>query len=244
MQRLLEFGRFLFSLLRNPHLPGGWICAGLLLLAMGCRGEAPTGITRADLEGVWRGAFANVSLLGRTLSGDVDWQFDRNTFELRFFDPPPDQAERIAGDWKFARGKVVLTLKTSFPIGSDAGATDSLFVSILGNEISIQTSGGSNILLRKAGIGARPDTDLYREALLSNNRGTTHMLVKIEAYHDGEFWCARGIGEDIFTQGRTFDELIGNIKEAVALHFEDTEPLPEVLLLSEVKLDRASIATG
>ena len=45
------------------------------------------------------------------------------------------------------------------------------------------------------------------------------MLVKIEAYHDGDFWCARGIGEDIFTQGETFDELIENIKEAVALHF-------------------------
>lgn len=45
------------------------------------------------------------------------------------------------------------------------------------------------------------------------------MLVKIEAYHDGEYWCARGIGEDIFVQGKTFDELIENIKEAVALHF-------------------------
>jgi predicted RNase H-like HicB family nuclease len=51
------------------------------------------------------------------------------------------------------------------------------------------------------------------------------MLVKIEAYHDGEFWCARGIGEDIFTQGETFDELIENIKEAVALHFDDAEEL-------------------
>ena len=56
------------------------------------------------------------------------------------------------------------------------------------------------------------------------------MLVKIEAYHDGEFWCARGIGESIFTQGKTFDELIENIKEAVALHFEEVEPLPDVLL--------------
>jgi len=45
------------------------------------------------------------------------------------------------------------------------------------------------------------------------------MLVKIEVYNDGEFWCARGINEDIFTQGETLDELIENIKEAVALHF-------------------------
>ena len=62
------------------------------------------------------------------------------------------------------------------------------------------------------------------------------MLVKIEVYNDGEFWCARGISEDIFTQGETLDELIENIKEAVALHFEGVQPLPDVLLLSEVKL--------
>ena len=47
------------------------------------------------------------------------------------------------------------------------------------------------------------------------------MLVKIEVYNDGESWCARGIGEDIFTQGQTVDELYANIKEAVALHFEN-----------------------
>ena len=70
------------------------------------------------------------------------------------------------------------------------------------------------------------------------------MLVKIEAYHDGEFWCARGVGDDIFTQGETFDELIENIKEAVALHFDDIEPLPDVLLLSEVKLSDAASTTG
>jgi len=33
---------------------------------------------------------------------------------------------------------------------------------------------------------------------------------------------ARGIGEDIFTQGRTLDELHENVKEAVACHFGDT----------------------
>ena len=70
-------------------------------------------------------------------------------------------------------------------------------------------------------------------------------MVKIEAYHDGEFWCARGIGEDIFTQGETLDELIENIKEAVALHFDGIDPLPDVLLISEVKLsDAAASATG
>lgn len=47
------------------------------------------------------------------------------------------------------------------------------------------------------------------------------MLVKIDTYFDGEYWCARGISEDIFTQGKTYDELLKNIKEAVALHIED-----------------------
>ena len=46
------------------------------------------------------------------------------------------------------------------------------------------------------------------------------MILKFEAYHDGDFWCAKAVGESIFTQGRTLDELTGNIKEAVSLHFE------------------------
>jgi hypothetical protein len=69
-------------------------------------------------------------------------------------------------------------------------------------------------------------------------------MVKLEAYFDGESWCARGIGADIFTQGRTFEELLGNIREAVALHFEDAAELPEILVLSEVKLSSAETAVG
>ena len=38
------------------------------------------------------------------------------------------------------------------------------------------------------------------------------MLVKFEVYNDGEYWC---IGVDIFTHGKTLDELMDNIKEAV-----------------------------
>jgi predicted RNase H-like HicB family nuclease len=33
--------------------------------------------------------------------------------------------------------------------------------------------------------------------------------------------CARGVNEDIFTQGKTYDELLKNIKGAVSLHLED-----------------------
>jgi hypothetical protein len=72
------------------------------------------------------------------------------------------------------------------------------------------------------------------------------MLVKIEVYNDGETWCARGIGEDIFTQGQTVDELYKNIQEAVALHFEDELPPSEinVLIVSELKLTHAPAATS
>ena len=62
------------------------------------------------------------------------------------------------------------------------------------------------------------------------------MLVKIETYFDGEFWCARGIGEDIFTQGNTLDDLYHNIKEAVSVHFGDTDEPITILTLSEVNL--------
>lgn len=47
------------------------------------------------------------------------------------------------------------------------------------------------------------------------------MLVKIDTSFDGENWCARGVNEDVFTQGETYDELLKNIKEAVTLHLED-----------------------
>jgi hypothetical protein len=75
-------------------------------------------------------------------------------------------------------------------------------------------------------------------------RGTA-VLVKIEVYNDGEIWCARGIGEDIFTQAETVNELYANIKGAVALHFEnDSRPVEiDILVVSELKLSHAPAAT-
>ncbi len=46
-------------------------------------------------------------------------------------------------------------------------------------------------------------------------------VIKVEIYHDGEFYCGRCLDADIFTQGQTLDELTVNIKEAIQLHFED-----------------------
>ncbi len=74
------------------------------------------------------------------------------------------------------------------------------------------------------------------------------MLAKFEIYNDGEYWCARGIGEDIFTQGKSLDELMKNLREAVELHFEDTLEHGEgikVLSLSEFEVDNlAKTASG
>jgi predicted RNase H-like HicB family nuclease len=46
-------------------------------------------------------------------------------------------------------------------------------------------------------------------------------MIKAEVFHDGEFYCGRCLDFDIFTQGKTLDELVQNLKEAIQLHFED-----------------------
>jgi len=69
------------------------------------------------------------------------------------------------------------------------------------------------------------------------------MLVKVETYFDGKDWCARGIGEDIFTQGRTLDEVTKNIKDAVAIHYEDKlrqDKSISILILFETEVKSVS----
>lgn len=73
------------------------------------------------------------------------------------------------------------------------------------------------------------------------------MLVKVEAYHDGRFWCGRGIGGDFFTQGKTLDELLKNLKEAALLHFEEGLKRGEalsLLLISEAEVRGGKAAAG
>ena len=49
-------------------------------------------------------------------------------------------------------------------------------------------------------------------------------MIKVEIYHDGDFYCAKCLDFDIFSQGKTLDEVVDNIKESIMLYFED-EPL-------------------
>ena len=46
-------------------------------------------------------------------------------------------------------------------------------------------------------------------------------IIKADIYHDGDYFCGRCLDFDVFTQGKTLDELVNNLKEAIHLHFED-----------------------
>lgn len=73
------------------------------------------------------------------------------------------------------------------------------------------------------------------------------MLVKFEIYSDGKYWCGRGIGVDILTQGKTLDELMGNIREAVGLHFEEELAKREnirILTISECEVGPVARASS
>ena len=69
------------------------------------------------------------------------------------------------------------------------------------------------------------------------------MVVKVEVYSDGERWCARGVGEDIFTCSDTLDRLLVETREAVACHYEDElkagRPL-SILFLTETEVTSAA----
>ena len=48
-------------------------------------------------------------------------------------------------------------------------------------------------------------------------------MIKAEIYYDGEYYCAKCLDFDVFTQGKTLDEVTDNLKEAIKLHFEDDD---------------------
>jgi len=63
-------------------------------------------------------------------------------------------------------------------------------------------------------------------------------IVKAEIYFDGEYCCARTLNIDVFTQGRTIDEAIENLKEAASLHLEagvdhGLQEVPSILAMVE-----------
>ena len=71
-----------------------------------------------------------------------------------------------------------------------------------------------------------------------------NVVVEVEAYWDGESWCARGIRESIYTHGATLDSLWRNIREAVNLHLEGENPTGEPIEIELLIKADAAIATG
>jgi predicted RNase H-like HicB family nuclease len=73
------------------------------------------------------------------------------------------------------------------------------------------------------------------------------MIIKFDIYNDGKYWCARAFGHDIFTQGKTLDELMENVKEAVSLYFEDLSQKGEeikIIAISEFEVPSFAKATS
>lgn len=61
---------------------------------------------------------------------------------------------------------------------------------------------------------------------------------------DGAYWVGEGIDLSIVTQGKTVDEVVKNLKEALSLHLEDENleelgfaPKPSALVNLELEAD-------
>ena len=70
--------------------------------------------------------------------------------------------------------------------------------------------------------------------------------VKAVIYHDGEQYCGKCLEIDVFTQGKTVDEVVKNLEEAVSLHLEGIDPSqyglakePSLLIMLEAELRHA-----
>jgi hypothetical protein len=55
--------------------------------------------------------------------------------------------------------------------------------------------------------------------------------------HDAEEggYAARALGQSIFTEGETWEELRGMVRDAVACHFEDASTRPKIIRLHFVR---------
>ena len=60
------------------------------------------------------------------------------------------------------------------------------------------------------------------------------LIFEIREAEEGGFY-ARALGHGIFTQGETWDELRGNVLEAVSLHFDDASARPRLVQMHYVK---------
>ena len=60
------------------------------------------------------------------------------------------------------------------------------------------------------------------------------LIFEVREAEEGGFY-ARALGQSIFTEGDTWEELRANVLEAASLHFEDTAERPKLIQLHYVK---------
>ena len=60
------------------------------------------------------------------------------------------------------------------------------------------------------------------------------LIFEIRDAEEGGFY-AHALGHAIFTEAETWDELRGNVLEAVSLHFEDSATRPRLIQMHYVK---------
>lgn len=61
----------------------------------------------------------------------------------------------------------------------------------------------------------------------------TEIVFLVEEDPEGGFG-ARALGESIFTQAETMDELYKQVRDAVRCHFEDPDKMPKMIRLHQV----------
>lgn len=60
------------------------------------------------------------------------------------------------------------------------------------------------------------------------------LIFEIRDAEEGGF-CARALGQPIFTEADTWEELRSRVLEAVSLHFEDSQARPRLVQMHYVK---------
>ena len=66
-----------------------------------------------------------------------------------------------------------------------------------------------------------PEPLKFYPLLMKKEAEKMNKMIKADIYFDGEYYCGKCLDFDVFTQGKTLDELAHNLKEAIQLHFED-----------------------
>jgi hypothetical protein len=66
------------------------------------------------------------------------------------------------------------------------------------------------------------------------------LIFEIRDAEEGGY-CARALGQAIFTEADSWDELRKNVLEAVSLHFEDEAARPRIVQLHYVKDELISV---